>query len=111
MTYLDISFQTFNSQSKEINMKLTTLQMTAIVQKVFDALKKNNIIIYKDDEKKVFARALKAIQDDYQKELDLEKEIVRMLDDLERQNPGGFQRHKMYQLIKPKLAKEKKVIL
>ncbi|GIL17666.1 MAG: hypothetical protein BroJett040_14170 [Oligoflexia bacterium] len=92
-------------------MRLTTLQMTSIVQKVFDSLKKSNVIIFKEDEKKVFARALKAIQDDYQKELDLEKEVVKMLDDLERQNPGSFQRHKMYQLLKPKLAKEKKVIL
>ena len=92
-------------------MKLTPAQMEVIVTKVFEAWKKQNIITFKEDEKKVFERAVLAIKNDYQKELDLEKEVNKMLDDLERSQPGSFQRFKMYPMLKQKLAKEKKVIL
>ena len=73
--------------------------------------KKNNVVTFKADEKAVIASAVKALQKDFQKELDLDQEVQKMLNDLERTNPGGFQRHKMQQLLKQKLAKEKKVIL
>lgn len=92
-------------------MKLTPLHFQKIVEKVFDSWKKNRVIQFKEDEKKVFARALEALKADYQREFDLEKEAMKMMDDLERQHPGSFQRHKMFPMLKQKLAKEKKVIL
>lgn len=92
-------------------MKLNHQQMNRIIHMVFEKWKKNNIVTFKEDEPKVFARALKAITDDLQKELDLEKEVNQMMQDLERSNPGQFQRYKMYPILKQKLAKEKKVIL
>ena len=92
-------------------MKLTPLQMQQLTQKVFDALKKQNVIVFKEDEKKVFERAITAVKADYQRETDLEKDVNKMLEDLERQHGGEFQRHKMFQLLKQKLAKERKVVL
>ena len=92
-------------------MKLSPLQMQKLVEKVFAELKKQNVITFKEDEKKVFQRAVDAVKMEYQKEVDLDKEVNKMLDQLERSNPGEFQRFKMYPLIKQKLAKEKKVIL
>lgn len=92
-------------------MKLTPLQMQKLVEKIFDALKKQNIIQFKEDEKKVFARAIEAVKSEYQKEADLDKEVNQMLDQLERTNAGEFQRYKMYPILKQKLAKERKVIL
>ncbi|PIS12130.1 MAG: hypothetical protein COT73_00245 [Bdellovibrio sp. CG10_big_fil_rev_8_21_14_0_10_47_8] len=92
-------------------MKLTPLQMQKLVEKVFEHWKKNNVIVFKEDEKKVFARALQAIKDEYQKETDLDIEVNKMLDQLERSNPGEFQRYKMYPILKQKLAKERKVVL
>lgn len=92
-------------------MKLTPQQMNRIVHLVFEKWKKNNIVTFKEDEAKVYARALKAIADDYQKELDLDKEVNKMMEELERANPGSFQKYKMYPMLKQKLAKEKKVIL
>ena len=85
--------------------------MNRIVQLVFEKWKKNNILTFKADENVVLQRALKSIADDYQKELDLEREVNQMLEKLERSNPGEFQRYKMYPILKQKLAKEKKVIL
>ncbi len=92
-------------------MRLTPLQMQKMTEKVFEKLKEQNVIIFKDDEKKVFARALLAVKQDYQKEMDLERDVNKMLDDLERQHSGEFQRYKMFPLLKQKLAKERKIIL
>ncbi len=92
-------------------MKLTTSQLQVIATKVLEAWKKQNLITFKEDEKKVLNRMIEAIRADYQKELDLEAEVNKMLDQLERSHSGEFQRYKMYPLLKKQLAKERKVIL
>jgi hypothetical protein len=92
-------------------MRLTSQQLQRVAELIIDKWKKNNVLIFKGDEKAVLARATRALQEDYQKELDLDREVNKMLDDLERSKPGEFQRFKMYPLLKQKLAKEKKVIL
>jgi hypothetical protein len=92
-------------------MKLTPLQMQKLTEKVFETWKKNNVIVFKDDEKKVFARVLEVIKQDYQNEAALDAEVNKMLDQLERTNSGEFQRFKMYPILKQKLAKERKIVL
>ena len=92
-------------------MKLTTSQLQIIATKVFELWKKNHVVVFKEDEKKVLNRMIETLKADYQKELDLEADVNKMLDQLEKTNPGEFQRFKMYPLIKKQLAKEKKVIL
>jgi hypothetical protein len=93
------------------DMKLTQIQLERIAHKVFDAWKTAGVVTFKDDEKKVFATAIDHLKADLQKEVDIEREVHKMLDSLEKSNPGEFQRHKMFQLLKQKLAKEKKVVL
>ena len=92
-------------------MKLTPLQLQKIVTKVFDTWKEHNVVTFKEEEKKVFARAVASLQGEIQKEIELEREVNRMLEELERKHGGEFQRHKMFPMLKQKLAKEKKVIL
>jgi hypothetical protein len=92
-------------------MKLTTQQMQRIVDRVFKSWKSQNVVIFKEDEKKCFQKAFEYLQKDLQREQDLEKEVFKMLDELERSNPGSFQRHKMFPMLKQKLAKERKIIL
>ncbi len=92
-------------------MKLTPLQMQKLVEKIFELWKKNDVLIYKEDEKKVFNRAVQAVKDNYQKEAELDVEVNKMLDQLERTNSGEFQRYKMYPILKQKLAKERKIVL
>lgn len=92
-------------------MKLTTNQLQAIVERVFKHWKQKNLVTFKEDEKKVLTRGLEILKEEVQKEVELDKEVHRKLDELEKTNPGEFQRHKMFQLMKTKLAKEKKVIL
>jgi hypothetical protein len=85
--------------------------MQKLVEKVFEHWKKNNVIVFKDDEKKVMARALEAVKADYQQEAQLDIDVNKMLDQLERTNQGEFQRYKMYPILKQKLAKERKIVL
>ncbi len=92
-------------------MKLTPLQMQKIVEKIFEGWKKHQLIQFKADEKVVFQRALDALKSEYKKENDLELEVNKMLDQLEKSNPGEFQRYKMYPILKQKLAKERKIVL
>ena len=92
-------------------MKLTSLQMQKLIEKIFEHWKKNNVIVFKDDEKKAMARALEALKADYQAEVQLESDVNKMLDQLERTNSGEFQRYKMFPILKQKLAKERKMVL
>jgi hypothetical protein len=92
-------------------MKLSPLQMQKLVEKVFAHLKNQNVITFKEDEKKVLARALEAVKADYQREANLERDVNAMLDQLERTNAGEFERYKMYPILKQKMAKERKIIL
>ena len=92
-------------------MKLTSIQIDRLVRRVFDELKTQNIIEFKADEGKVAKRAADIVKADYQREADLEKEVSAMLEKLEKQNPGEFERYKMYPMLKKRLAKEKGIIL
>lgn len=92
-------------------MKWTQNQIHHLVETIFKHWKKNHIVSFKEDEKKVFERAVAIIKQEFQKESDLDREVNRRLDELEQSNPGEFQRHKMFPMLKQKLAKEKKVVL
>lgn len=85
--------------------------MQKVVEKIFEHWKKQGVVTFKDDEKKVFARALDALKGDYQREAELDKDVMNMLDQLEKTNSGEFQRYKMFPILKQKLAKERKFIL
>lgn len=82
-----------------------------MVLSVFRELKEQNSITFKEKEDKVFRRACEIIMNEYRRESDLDLEVNRMMDQLERQNPGEFQRYKMFPLLKKRLAKEKGIVL
>lgn len=82
-----------------------------MVTAVFRELKDTNVITFKEKEDKVHRRACELISAEYARERKLDDDVNRMMDDLERQNPGEFQRYKMFPLLKKRLAKEKGIIL
>lgn len=92
-------------------MKLSPNQLQIIVERVFKHWKQKNIVTFKEDEKKVLQRGIELLKEEVQLEADLDREVLKTLDELEKSNPGEFQRHKMFQMLKTKLAKERKVIL
>jgi hypothetical protein len=92
-------------------MKLSKTQIERLVRKVLEELKTAKIMTIKVPEDKVFRRAVELIEEEYAQEALLEREVHKMLDDLERQNPNQFQRGKMFQMLKKRLAQEKGIIL
>lgn len=92
-------------------MKLTPLQIQKLAEKIVSTWKAQNLATFKIDESKVVDRIALAIRADYDREAELDREVNKMLDQLERSHQGQFERYKMYPLLKQKMAKEKKVIL
>ena len=92
-------------------MKLQPTQKDRLVQNVIDRLKEKNLIQFKKSEKEIYARAVALVTADLKREDDLVREVHTMMDELEKQNPGGFDRRKMFPLLKARLAKQKGIVL
>ncbi len=92
-------------------MKLTTVQFDKLARKILEGLKGANAVELQAPEEKILKRAAQILASEFQREADLDKEVNRMLDDLEKSNPGEFQRYKMFVMLKKRLAKEKGIIL
>lgn len=93
------------------DMKLTPQQLQALASKVLAHWQKANLVRPKADEKIVLEKMVSLLKAEVQKEADLERDVHAMLDQLERSHGGQFERHKMYPMLKSKMAKERKVIL
>lgn len=107
-----IWFLTIGGRSSLVkDMKISDKILNRLIHHVFRELKSNNVITFKEKEEKVADRALQVLKKDLAREAELDAEVHRMLDDIERQNPGEFQRFKMFPLLKKRLAKEKGVVL
>lgn len=92
-------------------MKVTDKQIQRMSALIFNELKQQNIVHFKADESKVLARATEIIKSNFAQEKALDEEVHKMMDQLESQHPGEFERYKMFPLLKKKLAKEKGFIL
>lgn len=92
-------------------MKLTPSQIQRLSEKILNLWKQRGLITFKVDEKIVLKTIVDCITDDFRREEALEKEVHQMIEQLERQHGEEFQRHKMFPMLKQKLAKERKIIL
>ncbi|MBY0451904.1 MAG: DUF507 family protein [Bdellovibrionaceae bacterium] len=92
-------------------MKLTTSQIQRLSEKIFNEWKSQNLMTLKVDEKVVLQTIINTITADYQREEKLDQDVHALMDQMEREHEGQFQRHKMFPMLKQKLAKERKIIL
>jgi hypothetical protein len=92
-------------------MKITDRQIRRIAQSILKGLKEQKVIQFKEKEDAVLQRAEEYIRGDFQREMQLDAEVNKMMDELEGKNPGEFQRYLMFPMLKKRLAKEKKIIL
>lgn len=91
-------------------MKLSNHQLEVMINRVFQYWKQKNIATFKVDEKVAFQRAMEVLKNEFETEKKIEDEAKAMVQKLEQQNPD-IEPHKMYLMIKKKLAKDKGVIL
>lgn len=92
-------------------MKLTTSQIQRLSEKILKQWKTQNIITFKVDEKIVLKTIVDTITLNLKKEEQLDQDVMALIDQMEREHEGQFQRHKMFPMLKQKLAKERKFIL
>lgn len=92
-------------------MKLTTSQIQRVSEKILKQWKGQNLITFKVDEKIVLKTIVDAITLNFKKEEQLDQDVKALMDQMEREHEGQFQRHKMFPMLKQKLAKERKFIL
>lgn len=92
-------------------MKLTTSQIQRLSEKILNQWKTQNLITFKIEEKQVLQVIKDCITADFRKEEELDKEVHQMLLQIESEHGEGFQRGKMFPMLKQKLAKERKIIL
>ena len=92
-------------------MKVTNAQIERLVRYIIEELKTQKLITFKEKESAVFQRALEIVKQNQEDEKQLDAEVNAMMDDLEKQHPGGFQRYKMFPMLKKKLAQEKGFVL
>ena len=78
---------------------------------IFKDLKDKSIVEFKEKEQDVFNKAISIVYADFEREKKLDEEVNDMMDDLDRKNPGSFQRYKMFPLLKKKLADQKGIVL
>lgn len=92
-------------------MKLTTSQIQRLAEKILKQWKSQNLISFKVDEKIVLKTMVDAITLNIKTEEQLDRDVNALMDQMEREHEGQFQRHKMFPMLKQKLAKERKFIL
>lgn len=92
-------------------MKLTTSQIQRLAEKILNQWKSQNLITFKVDEKIVLQTIKDCITSDLKKEEDLDRDVRTMLDKIADEHGEGFQKGKMFAMLKQKMAKERKIIL
>lgn len=92
-------------------MKLTTSQIQRLAEKILNQWKSQSLITFKVDEKVVLNTIVDAITNDFKREEQLDHDVNALMDQMEKSYEGQFQRHKMFPMLKQKLAKERKIIL
>jgi hypothetical protein len=92
-------------------MKLTTSQIQRLSDKILNQWKSQGLITFKVDEKIVLKTIVDAITADFKREEKLDQDVQALMDQMERDHEGQFQRHKMFPMLKQKLAQERKIIL
>ena len=91
-------------------MKLTTSQIESLVRRVVIGLEKNKLITMSQGRDKALFKGKEILLADYKKEAELDVEIERMMDAMEKDN-DQFQRHRMFGMLKKKVAAERGIVL
>lgn len=85
--------------------------MQRLSRMVLEELKSHSIISLKVKEEVLLQRMVEIVKANFLAEEQLDREVNQMMDDLERKNPGEFQRYKMFPLLKKRLAQQKGIVL
>ncbi len=92
-------------------MRLNSFQIESLSKKVLSYLEEKHLVTFREGKEKALKKTIETLQNDYDEEKQLETEVNSALDRLEKQGTEGFDRHKMFKMMKKKMADEKGIIL
>ena len=74
-------------------------------------LEKKQLIQFNKSKEAVLKKGKEIIDADFAREAKLDEEVMRMLDQIEQNQTDQFERHKMFKMLKKKVAEEKGIVL
>lgn len=92
-------------------MKMTQNHIDSLVRRVLIELEKKKLVTFNKTKEAILSRGKELLNEDFAKEAELDKEVMRMVDDLERQQGDQFERHRMFLMLKKKVAEERGFVL
>ena len=92
-------------------MKLTHAHIESLVRRVLINLEKKQLIQFNKSKEAVLKKGKEIIDADFAREAKLDEEVMRMLDQIEQNQTDQFERHKMFKMLKKKVAEEKGIVL
>lgn len=92
-------------------MRLNPFQIESLSKKIIGYLEEKKLVTFRDGKEKALRRVLELITEDYEEERRLEADVNRRLDELEKNPTEGFERHRMFKMLKRKMAEERGIVL
>ena len=92
-------------------MKLTKTQIESLVRRVVMGLESKKLVQFNKGKDQILFKAKEIIEADYTKEFRLEDEVNKRLDRLEQDQTNQFERHRMFNMMKRKMAEEQGFVL
>ena len=92
-------------------MKMTQAQIDSLVRRVLGGLESKNLITFNKTKEAIFAKGSDVLHGDFAKEAELDKEVMAMIDHMEQEQGDNFDRHKMFLMMKRKIADERGIPL
>ena len=92
-------------------MKMTQNHIDSLVRRVLLPLEKGGHITFNKTKEAILAAGKEIINKDFEKEAELEKEVMKMVEALEAEQGENFDRHRMFKMMKKKVADERGIVL
>jgi hypothetical protein len=92
-------------------VKITDHDVQRLVFRILSTMKEKKLVTFKAEEAKVRQRMIEVFQKNLDDEQKLDLEVKAFLEQHEREMQGDVSYHKMFQLVKKKLAKERGFVL
>lgn len=92
-------------------MRLNSFQIDSLAKRILQHLEEKKLITFRESKEKSLRRAIELITEDFDSERELEDEVNKKLDELEKNPSEGFERHRMFKMLKRKMAEERGIIL
>lgn len=90
-------------------MRWTRYHNSWLARNLVKELQDKSFVDFLKEPQALVKEAERILSEEFQREQDLEKEVQKMLNDLEQEN--SFDRQKMYSMLKKKLAEKKGMVL